>query len=128
MSGDHYTTLGVSPTASHSEIRAAYLRVMRATHPDHAHNDPIAADRARRANAAYEVLGDAATRAAYDRLNHRRRWDRHDPATPSAGRAAGRAAYSPSRVDYALAFRRASLRGAVTVLGLGMVLLALAGA
>jgi hypothetical protein len=73
------------------------------------------------------VLGDAATRAAYDRLS-RRRWDRHDPATPPAGRAAGRAAYSPSRVDYALAFRRASLRGAMTVLGLGMVLLALAGA
>lgn len=128
MPADHYAALGLSPAASQTEIRAAYLRVMRDSHPDHARDDPTAADQARRANAAYEVLGDVAARAAYDRLRRGRPRDRNDSVTPRPGTVAGHpVAYSASRVDYAEAFRRASLRGAVTVLGMGTVLLALAG-
>lgn len=65
---DHYHTLGVTSAASAEEIRRAYLDVMRTTHPDHRPGDLAAADRAREANAAFEVLGDSARRAAYDRL------------------------------------------------------------
>lgn len=32
---DHYQVLGVSPQADRDEIRAAYLQLMRAHHPDH---------------------------------------------------------------------------------------------
>lgn len=129
MRSDHYAVLGVSRRASQQEVRAAYLRVMRATHPDHARGDPSAAERARRANAAYEVLGDAASRAAYDRLL--RGALPEDPAGAPArhdGAPRRAAAYSPDRADYAAAFRRASLRVALAVLGVGTVLLVLAGA
>lgn len=125
MSADHYAALGVSPSASQTEVRAAYLRVMRASHPDHARDDPGAADQARRANAAYEVLGDAAARAAYDRLRASHPHRGRVRGAELAGASHRRRAYSSSRTDYAEAFRRASRRVAVVVLGAGTVLLAL---
>jgi curved DNA-binding protein CbpA len=72
MHTDHYQALGVAPQASAAELRAAYLRVMRESHPDRRPNDPAAEEAARRANAAWEVLGDAARRGVYDRLRYRR--------------------------------------------------------
>ncbi len=68
MIPDHYRALGVRPDADTREIRAAYLRLMRDQHPDHRPGDAAAGDRARAANAAWEVLGDETRRAAYDRL------------------------------------------------------------
>jgi DnaJ-class molecular chaperone len=129
MRSDHYAVLGVSRRASSQEVRAAYLRVMRSSHPDRARGDPAAAERARQANAAYEVLGDVASRAAYDRLLGSALPEDPDGVTVRrAGRAPHATVYSPDRADYAAAFRRASLRVALTVLGIGTVLLVLAGA
>lgn len=129
MRADHYTTLGVSPAASQQEVRAAYLRLMRASHPDRARHDPAAAERARQANAAYEVLGDAASRAAYDRLLAGAGRPERDPDVAARRRrAASHPAYSPDRAEYAAMFRRASLRVALVILGVGLVLGVLAGA
>lgn len=129
MPVDHYATLGVSPRASQQEVRTAYLRLMRASHPDRARHDPAAAERAREANAAYEVLGDAASRAAYDRLCRDARRPEADPDVRARRRqAALHPAYSPERADYAASFCRASLRVALVILGVGLVLLVLAGA
>lgn len=118
MRSDHYQALGVHPQASRAEIRAAYLRLMRASHPDRRPNDPIAADAARRANAAWEVLGDAARRSSYDRLR------------VAGGRtavrhlqAAGRPAYSPEGHRYRRAFHVACLRVGAAVLALGLLVL-----
>jgi curved DNA-binding protein CbpA len=62
---DHYKTLQVDPEADPEVIQAAYHRLARKFHPD---TGP-AADAGRMAllNAAWEVLGDPARRAAYDR-------------------------------------------------------------
>jgi hypothetical protein len=60
---NHYEALQVPPTAPVAEIRRAYLRLARIHHPDHDGGDP---ERMRRLNAAWEVLGDPARRAAYD--------------------------------------------------------------
>ncbi len=129
MRSDHYATLGISPQASQQEVRAAYLRVMRATHPDRARQDPAAAERARQANAAYEALGDAASRAAYDRLLRGAARPETDPDVQARRRRAiSHPAYSTDRADYAAMFRRASLRAALVVFGVGTVLLVLAGA
>lgn len=68
MLPDHYQALGVRPDAGPEEIRAAYVRLMRANHPDHRPGDAQAAARARAANVAWEILGSSARRAAYDRL------------------------------------------------------------
>ena len=71
--GTHYELLGVRPDASTTEIRAAFVVLARALHPD-GHGDRPAAEVAavRRAmqdvNEAWRVLRDPARRAAYDRL------------------------------------------------------------
>jgi excisionase family DNA binding protein len=64
--GDHYATLGLSPRATQREIRAAYRRLARATHPDGNADDPGLERRFKRIARAYEVLGDPKRRAAYD--------------------------------------------------------------
>ncbi|HTW26452.1 MAG TPA: DnaJ domain-containing protein [Acetobacteraceae bacterium] len=47
-----YSVLGLTPGASEAEIRAAYLRLIRATHPDRGGSDWLAA----RINQARDVL------------------------------------------------------------------------
>ena len=59
----HYTTLGVAPTASQAEIRAAYRRLALEHHPD---RNTRGVDRMARANAAYAVLDSPRARRAYD--------------------------------------------------------------
>jgi curved DNA-binding protein CbpA len=63
---DLYATLGVGHEASPDEIRDAYRRAARATHPDLNPGDATAAERFKRVQIAYEVLGDPQRRAAYD--------------------------------------------------------------
>ncbi|HEY8340706.1 MAG TPA: J domain-containing protein [Egibacteraceae bacterium] len=128
---DHYRVLGVSPQAGHEEIRAAYLRVMRAHHPDHRPGDPVSAERARQANEAWAVLGDGAKRASYDRLRAATaaaavtpRARRHDRVAHGGVSAAGAAAYSATRRQIRRAFSIACLKVAVAVCALGLLLLA----
>ncbi|KAK1861951.1 hypothetical protein I4F81_004527 [Pyropia yezoensis] len=65
---DYYGALGVTPSASAADLRAAYLRTARASHPDTYRGGDAAgaAERFRRASAAYEVLRDKDLRARYD--------------------------------------------------------------
>jgi curved DNA-binding protein CbpA len=120
MHSDHYQALGIHPQASHAEVRAAYLRLMRAHHPDRRPDDAAAADVARRANAAWEVLGDAARRASYDRLRAGGRLEvRFMRVSPTAQARA----YSPDRTHYRRAFHLACLRVAGAVFALGLLLL-----
>ena len=64
---DHYQTLGVDPSASAQEIRAAYLALIKRHHPD-AQRHPQAQEdvRVRELNLAYAVLRDTAKRADHD--------------------------------------------------------------
>lgn len=67
----HYDELGVAPTASPAEIRAAYVALARRHHPDRMGASPEAvraeaAARMARVNAAWTVLSDPMRRAAYD--------------------------------------------------------------
>ncbi len=69
----HYETLGVSPDADTETIRARYRDLARRCHPDRL--GPAASRREveeaeemmSRLNAAWDVLGDPRSRAAYDR-------------------------------------------------------------
>ena len=68
----HYEVLGVRPTATAAELRAAYLAAARRDHPDrHVGADAATLARAERrmraVNEAWAVLGDADRRRAYDR-------------------------------------------------------------
>ena len=64
---DLYQVLGVAPDASAGQIAAAWRRRARAEHPDARPADTGAAARFRALAEAYQVLGDPARRAAYDR-------------------------------------------------------------
>ncbi len=65
---DYYQTLGVSRTASAEEIRKAYKKLAKENHPDAKPDDKAAAERFKAASEAYEVLGDAEKRKAYDQF------------------------------------------------------------
>ncbi|MFP5331664.1 MAG: molecular chaperone DnaJ [Acidimicrobiia bacterium] len=64
---DYYATLGVGRDASPEEIKKAFRRVARESHPDANPGDPTAEARFREAAEAYEVLSDPQRRASYDR-------------------------------------------------------------
>ncbi len=65
---DYYDVLGVSPAATADEIKQAYRRLARESHPDRNPDDPTAEERFKALAAAYEVLSDPERRANYDRF------------------------------------------------------------
>ena len=67
-SRDHYEVLGVSTGATAEEIKQAYRRLARDSHPDRHPDDPSAEERFKEVAAAYEVLSDPERRANYDRF------------------------------------------------------------
>lgn len=61
---DPFQILGVAPTASPAEIKAAYRKLARELHPDRTGNDPRKTERMKDVIWAYEVLSDPEKRAA----------------------------------------------------------------
>jgi DnaJ-class molecular chaperone len=61
---DPYTTLGISKGASQAEIKKAYRKLAKESHPDSASGDP---EHFKQVSAAYELLKDKDKRARYDR-------------------------------------------------------------
>jgi len=61
-----YETLGVAPDASQDDIRKAYRKAAKETHPDLNPGKPEAEKRFKEINAAYDIVGDAAKRKRYD--------------------------------------------------------------
>lgn len=61
-----YETLGVSPDASQDDIRKAYRKAAKDTHPDLNPGKPEAESRFKEINAAYDIVGDADKRKRFD--------------------------------------------------------------
>ncbi len=62
-----YDVLGVAKGADEAEIKKAFRKLAKASHPDSNKDDAKAKDRFAEANTAYEILGDAKKRAQFDR-------------------------------------------------------------
>lgn len=65
---DLYEILGVDRRATQEEIKQAYRRLARETHPDVRREDPHATERFKDVNEAYAVLSDPVKRSQYDRF------------------------------------------------------------
>ncbi|MDQ6928676.1 MAG: molecular chaperone DnaJ [Actinomycetota bacterium] len=62
---DYYKVLGVSETATETEIRRAYRKLAKQHHPD---ANPGSEDRFKEISAAYDVLSDVEKRTSYDEV------------------------------------------------------------
>lgn len=78
---DYYAILGVSPQASDEDIKKVYRKLALKYHPDRNQGNPEAETKIRQINAAYEILGNAEARRAYERL----RFGGYKPGTESGG-------------------------------------------
>ncbi len=67
---DYYETLGVSKTASESELKSAFRKLAMQYHPDRNPDNAEAEAKFKELNEAYQILSDAQKRAAYDRFGH----------------------------------------------------------
>lgn len=67
MAEDPYAVLGVSRTASDDEVRRAFRRLAKEHHPDLNPGNQVAAERFKKASAAYDLLNDPERRRKYDR-------------------------------------------------------------
>ena len=66
MSKNLYDVLGVSKSASETEIKSAYRKLARKYHPDLNKEDKTAAEKFKEISCAYDILGDKEKRKKYD--------------------------------------------------------------
>ena len=67
MAEDPYTVLGVPKTASDDDIRRAFRKLAKESHPDLHPGNATAAERFRKLAAANDIVGDPVKRKQYDR-------------------------------------------------------------
>ena len=65
---DYYRVLGVEKDAATVEIKAAFRRLAKESHPDHHPGDKKAEARFKEISEAYGVIGDVAAKEDYDRI------------------------------------------------------------
>ncbi len=64
---DPYKVLGVAKSADAAAIKSAYRKLAKTHHPDQNPDDPKAKERFAEVSAAYDIVGDAEKRKAFDR-------------------------------------------------------------
>ncbi|MEL6371486.1 MAG: J domain-containing protein [Pseudomonadota bacterium] len=67
MARNPYSVLGVAPSASDSDIRAAFRKLAKQYHPDRNPDNPKAEDKFKEISAAFEIIGDTQQRRKFDR-------------------------------------------------------------
>jgi curved DNA-binding protein len=84
---DYYRTLGVPRTATQAEIKKAFRKLARESHPDKHPGDTSAERRFKEINEANAVLSDPAKRTKYDQFG--RDWEAYSRAGAAAGGPSG---------------------------------------
>lgn len=84
---DYYRTLGVARGATQAEIKKAFRKLARESHPDKHPGDSAAERRFKALNEANAVLSDPAKRTKYDQFG--REWEAYERAGAAAGGRGG---------------------------------------
>ena len=85
---DYYSILGVSKTATESEIKSAYRKLARKYHPDLNPNNKESERKFKEINEANEVLSDAEKRKKYDKFgNDWKHADAYEKAEQQQGKS-----------------------------------------
>jgi len=86
LDADPYKVLGIRRTANQAEIKQAYRKKARETHPDKNPDDQEKAeDLFREVAAAYEILSDDTARKKYDRFGHQKQQQQQQQQRGSGG-------------------------------------------
>src|SRR5918997_5245319 len=90
---DYYKTLGVPRSASQADIKKAFRKLARESHPDRHPGDSGAERRFKEINEANAVLSDPGKRAKYDQFG--RDWEAYSRAGAAAGAGRGGDPFGP---------------------------------
>ncbi len=90
---DYYKTLGVPRTATAAEIKKAFRKLARESHPDKHPGDTAAERRFKAINEANAVLSDAGKRAKYDQFGAD--WEAYSRAGAGASQGGARNPFGP---------------------------------
>ncbi|KAJ3311473.1 hypothetical protein HDU76_003115, partial [Blyttiomyces sp. JEL0837] len=93
---DPYEVLGVSKSASASEIKKAYYQKAKEYHPD-TNKDPASKEKFVELQHAYEILSDDQKKAAYDQFGHSDGQDGFPGGGPGAGFNGGFSGFGPGQ-------------------------------
>src|SRR5262245_3503284 len=106
---DYYKTLGVPRTATQADIKKAFRKLARESHPDKHAGDKGAEKRFKEINEANAVLSDPGKRAKYDQFG--RDWEAYARAGAAAGAASGRDPFGPGGPFAGYSFRTGGAGG-----------------
>ena len=70
MARDYYDILGLSKSASDSEIKSSYRKLAMKYHPDRNPGDKKAEEKFKEISESYEILKDPQKKAAYDPVSY----------------------------------------------------------
>ncbi len=91
MAKDFYAILGVPRSASEADIKQAYRKLSKELHPDKHKGDKTKEAKFKEVNEAYEVLGDAKKKQAYDQFGST------NGESPFGGGFSGGGGFDPSQ-------------------------------